>query len=103
MSKNEKSGVYSARLAKLNKYTDQWVEKEEVTNYFPDNWSIHQLFHECYFAFNNKIQVSDRIYKSQSISGIIVKFVIDENGKILTFFPELNEENNDCSFKIVYN
>lgn len=89
---NNITGVYSARIEKLNKETGKWIEKEEITNLFPDNWSIHQLFHECLYAYKNKIQVSRNIYKSNTISGIPIKFVINEHGEILTFYPEIEEK-----------
>lgn len=88
---NNTTGVYSARIEKLNKNTGEWIEKDKITNFFPDNWSINQLFHECLFAYNNKIQVSNNIYKSQTISGITVKFVINELGKLRTVYPEMGE------------
>jgi hypothetical protein len=89
---NDSTGVYSARIEKLNKDTGVWIAKEEITNFFPDNWSIHRLFHECLFAYNNKIHVSNNIFKSKTISGILIKIVINEHGKILTIYPEIGEE-----------
>ncbi|MBN1971087.1 MAG: EndoU domain-containing protein [Candidatus Delongbacteria bacterium] len=87
-----KNGVYSARIEKLNKNTGQWIEKEEITNFFPDSWTINQLFHECSFAYSNRSHESGRICKSRTMSGITVKFVIDEEGKILTFYPEMEND-----------
>ena len=91
LSIDKETGVYSARLEKLNINTGEWIEKKEITNFFPDHWSIHQLFHECLYAYNSKDHISENIYKSKTISGIIVKFVIAENGEILTFYPEVSE------------
>jgi len=45
------TGVYSARIEKLNINTGLWIEKDEITTFFPDNWSIHKLFHECAYAY----------------------------------------------------
>lgn len=92
ISIDKKTGVYIARIEKLDAITGKWIGKDENTIFFPDNWSINQLFHECYHAFTNKKQVSDNIYKSKTISGVTVKFVIDGEGKILTFYPEIDEE-----------
>lgn len=92
ISINDSTGVYSARIEKLNKVTGEWIAKEEITNFFPDSWSNHQLFHECLYAYNNKIHVSNNIYKSKTISGILVKFVINERGEVLTFYPEIEEK-----------
>jgi len=68
ISMDNTTGVYSARIEKLNKNTGEWIEKDKITNFFPDNWSINQLFHECLYAYKNKIQVFNNIYKSQTIS-----------------------------------
>ena len=92
ISMNNTTGVYSARIEKLNMNTGEWIEKDEITNFFPDSWSINQLFHECLYAYKNKIQVSNNIYKSQTKSGIIIKFVFDEHGKLRTFYPEIEKE-----------
>lgn len=91
ISINNSTGVYSARIEKLNKDTGEWTEKDEITNFFPDNWSIHQLFHECLYAYNNKIKVSSNIFKSKTMSGTPIKFIINEHGEILTFYPEIGE------------
>lgn len=92
VSINNTTGVYSARIEKLNKETGEWIEKVEITDFFPDSWSIHQLFHECLYAYNNKIHFSSNIYKSKTISGIPIKFIINEHGEILTFYPEIEEK-----------
>lgn len=92
ISIDNKTGVYSARFEKLNINTGEWIEKDEITNFFPDNWSVNRLFHECLFAYNNKKHVFNNIYKSKTISGVMVKFVINEQGKILTFYPEIDEK-----------
>ncbi|WP_372937774.1 EndoU domain-containing protein, partial [Seonamhaeicola sp.] len=80
-------GVYSAIIEKLHPVTKQWVKKDEVTNFFPKNWSINKLFHECSYAYFNRKHVSGKIYKSSTPSGIQVKFIINNKGKILTFYP----------------
>ena len=87
ISVEETTGVYSAKIKKLNENTGQWIEKEEITTFFPDNWSIHQLFHECAYAYENKVKDSGNIYLANTPSGVQIKFVIDGNNKIITFYP----------------
>lgn len=87
ISIEEATGVYYAKIKKLNENTGQWIEKEEITTFFPDNWSIHQLFHECAYAYENKIHDSGNIYYAITPSGVHIKFVMDVNNKIVTFYP----------------
>ncbi|WP_347173578.1 EndoU domain-containing protein [Polaribacter uvawellassae] len=80
-------GVYSAVIEKLHPNTKQWIIKEEITNFFPDNWTINQLFHECASAYSIKKNESGNVYLSETPSGIKIKFIINEDGKIITFYP----------------
>ncbi|MBV5312082.1 MAG: EndoU domain-containing protein [Prolixibacteraceae bacterium] len=89
---NYDTGVYSARVKKLDENTGLWIEKDGITTFFPDNWSVNRLFHECLFAYNNRKHTSGKIYKSKTKSGVTVKFAINEQGKILTVYPILDEE-----------
>lgn len=89
-----KNGVYSARIEKLNKNTGEWIIKEEITNFFPDEWSTNQLFHECSFAYSNRKNVSGKIYKSKTVGGITVTFIINESGEILTVYPDISVEES---------
>lgn len=82
-------GVYRARIETMNKYTGKWIEKEEITSFFPDHWSINKLFHECSFAYNNRKHVDGRVYVAESMSGVRIKIIIDEHGRILTMYPEV--------------
>lgn len=85
-----RTGVYSARIEKFDKNTGLWIKKEEITTFFPDNWSIHRLFYECLFAYENKKQDSGNLYSSNTISNVPMKFVINEEGKIITFYPTIS-------------
>ncbi len=90
ISIEETTGIYSAKIEKLNENTEQWIEKDEITTFFPDSWSMHQLFHECAYAYENKTHDTGNIYLASTPSGVQVKFIIDENEKIITFFPVIN-------------
>lgn len=54
---------------------------------FPDEWSINKLFNELAFAFDNKEHLSDKTYLGRTREGIQVKFIINEEGEILTIYP----------------
>jgi ASC-1-like (ASCH) protein len=84
-----KFGVYSAKIEKYDSKKEEWFKKEEISNFFPDKWTIQRLFHECSFAYSNSERITGQIYKSQTISGVTIKFIINNEGKILTFYPEL--------------
>ena len=86
------NGVYIARIEQLDKNTGKWILKDEKTNFFPDRWTVHQLFHECAHAYMNKRHVSGKTFEGKSLSGISIKIFINEQGKILTFFPEIKLE-----------
>lgn len=88
---DELTGVYSARIEKFDENTGQWLEKKEVTTFFPDNWSIHKLFHECHFAYENKKQSTEKVFFSRTRSGILVKFIIDKENNIITLYPVIEQ------------
>lgn len=89
VNRDIKTGVYSAKIELFNKNTSKWIEKKEITTFFPNDWTVSKLFLECYYAFKNKIQVSEKEYVSKTRNGIDVKFFIDEKDRILTFYPIL--------------
>jgi hypothetical protein len=84
---NEK-GVWKARIDFFDINNNSWVEKKQITTFFPRNWSIHQLFHECDYAFNNKIKddKSKSKYTSYTISGIKVEIII-YNDEVKSMYP----------------
>jgi len=83
---DSKTKVYSARISRLNQQTGKWIDKEEITTFFPDEWTIDKLFQEYNYAFRNKVKIKGREYHSRTSEGILVKIVMD-NGKIITFYP----------------
>lgn len=89
LQRDKESGVYSARIEILHPQTKMWVEKEEITTFFPDNWSASKVFLECYIAYKTRKRITDKTYISKTQSGVQVKFIIDETDKILTFYPIL--------------
>jgi len=87
IKRNEVTGVWSARIKKQNEITGEWIEKDEISNFFPESWSISRTFIECNYAYENKVFYSGKTYYSKTKSGIQVKFIIDEEKKVITFYP----------------
>jgi len=86
---NEKTGVWSVKIKKQNENTGEWIEKEEISNFFPETWSISRTFIECNYAYEKKVFDSGKTYYSKTFSGIKVKFIIDHENKVITFYPEI--------------
>lgn len=85
---NEETGVYSARISKFNHNNNEWIEKKEATNFFPDNWDLQKLFSELNYAFKNKVFHEGNIYLSKTTNSIKVKLIIKES-EIITIYPLL--------------
>lgn len=84
--------VYSARIEQFNRQSCKWIPKTNFSTFFPDSWTMNKLFHECDFAYKNKIKIDERIFNSRTSNGILVKFIIDNDDKIITFYPILEKK-----------
>lgn len=82
------TGVCEAKIEVFCKSKNRWIEKKKLTTLFPRHWNIEQLFHECDFAYENKYQIKNKVntYKSNTISGINVKIIIEDN-KLKSIYP----------------
>ncbi|CDF78550.1 conserved hypothetical protein [Formosa agariphila KMM 3901] len=91
IKQNNKTGIWEAEIEFLDKKTNTWVKKEKSTTFFPRNWSMHQLFHECEFAVEHKQKVAGKknVFISQTVSGIEVEIIII-NDKMRSIYPLLN-------------
>lgn len=91
---DSQTGVYSAKIDLYDDISGCWISKDGITTFFPDYWTINKLFHECSYAFENmkKKEGSIKVYYGRTISGILVKFIIDDKGKITTFYPVLSDD-----------
>ncbi len=87
---NEDTGVWAARIKKQNENTGEWIQKEEISNLFPESWSISQTFIESNYAYENKVFDSGKTYFGKTKSGIKIRFIIDEENKVITFYPEID-------------
>ena len=89
-----RSGIIEAKIEAYNKPKNKWIKKDRSTTFFPRQWNLEQLFHECDFAFENKVKIEDKtnVYQSITISGIKVKIIID--GDIVrSIYPILDENS----------
>ena len=86
VNKNEFTGVYVAKIGKYDLKSDSWIEKKELTNFFPDEWDLAKLFKELNYAYNHKNHFDGKIYMSETSEKIPVKLIIDKN-EILTIYP----------------
>jgi len=86
-SENE-VGVWMARIDLLDKNKNLWIQKKSETSFFPLRWSIHQLFHECFFAFSTKVKDESKeyTYLSKTESGVTVEIIIKEN-QLKSIYP----------------
>jgi hypothetical protein len=86
-SENE-VGVWVAKIDLFNKNTNQWTQKEQETSFFPEKWSINQLFHEIYYAFKHmsKDETKEFTFLSKTESGVSVKIIIKEN-QVKSIYP----------------
>jgi hypothetical protein len=86
LNKNLETGVYSARISKFNHNNNEWIEKKEVTNFFPDDWDLQELFSQLNYAYKNKVFQEGNIYLSKTTNNITVKLIIKES-EIITIYP----------------
>lgn len=90
IKQNKLNGVWEAYIEFFDKRTSKWIEKDNPTTFFPRDWSIHQLFHECFYAVKNK-QIktgSKNVYTSTTETGINVE-IININGEMKSIYPVL--------------
>jgi len=86
--KENTNGVWAAMVEVFDKSTHRWIAKEKETTFFPKNWTITQLFHECDFAYVHKKKIDSKIcvYSSRTLSGVRVDIII-ENNEVKTIYP----------------
>lgn len=87
---NKSNNVWKAEIEFFDKKAKIWIKKDTPSTFFPPNWSIHQLFHECIYAVDNKEEKihSNNVFTSKTASGINVE-IICYNGKLKSIYPLL--------------
>jgi hypothetical protein len=89
---DSRTNCYSARIEKLNEHTEQWIEKETESTFFPDDWDLNKLFHDFNKACSKKQIISGNVYHSMTSNNINVEFIINQDEKILTCYPIIEKE-----------
>jgi hypothetical protein len=81
-------GVWAAKIEVFDKKNNIWILKEMETTFFPRDWTLAQLFHECDHAFMNKRKDENRehVYIARTQSGVPVEIIVDNN-IIRTIYP----------------
>ena len=94
IQQNKSTGVWEAEIEFFDKKTNMWIKKDNPTTFFPQNWTMHQLFHECVYAVNNKQKKADsnNVFTSQTETGIKVE-IISINDEMKSIYPLLNQSN----------
>jgi hypothetical protein len=87
---DESSGVWEAEIEIFDKKTNKWIKKDSTT-FFPKDWSMHQLFHECVYAVKNmkKKVNSKNIFTSLTETGVKVE-IISVNNEMKSIYPILD-------------
>lgn len=82
------NGVFEAKIEFLNPENRKWIEKEKPSTFFPIDWTLNTLFHECLFAVNKKVKRTggENIYDSYTKSGIEVEIIIKQ-GTLKSIYP----------------
>ncbi len=85
-------GVFEAKFKVFDHKTQKWFEKELTSTFFPESWSLNQLFHECFYAYihcsNKPINGKINLFKSTTKSGVKVAVVL-VGEKVKTIYPML--------------
>jgi hypothetical protein len=81
INQENSKGVWEAKIDVYDKLNNTWIEKRPTTTFFPKDWNITQLFHECEYACEHKIKVinSENRFSSKTLSGINVVIIIINN------------------------
>jgi hypothetical protein len=76
----------------LNSQTGEWIVKDSESTFFPDEWDMNKMFHEFNYAYKNKKHIQGNIFHSKTTENITVEFIINQDDKILTCYPLLNQD-----------
>lgn len=89
INSNQETGIFEAEIEVLNERTGKYIRKEGRSSFFPIDWGLQRLIHECFEAFNNKVENDKFSYHGMTTSGIKLEFVYDGNKKFKSVYPIL--------------
>lgn len=84
LNPRDKNGVWKAKVEAYDANTKGRYEKE--SSFFPEEWSLTQLFHECDHADKNKVQIGEHKFISKTYSGVTVHIIM-KNDKLVSIYP----------------
>lgn len=92
IDENISNRIWKAEIEFYDLKTKKWIKKDNPTTFFPNDWSMHQLFHECVYAVNNKQKKvnSKNVFVSKTETGINVE-IICINGEMKSIYPLLEK------------
>ncbi|NQT77643.1 MAG: EndoU domain-containing protein [Bacteroidetes bacterium] len=100
--KQGKNGVWSAYIELFNDNTNKWVRKNKASTFFPIDWSLTKVFHECYYANQSKKKIKNSKFIYTSITPADIKVVIVmRDAKIISIYPII--EKSECNFLLFFN
>lgn len=85
----DSQGVWKALVEVYDMKQNKWFDKEST--FFPRDWSLTQLFHECDYAVQNMVKCYDKqsIYLGKTLSGIPVEIII-KNNELKSIYPKMS-------------
>ena len=84
-SKNSK-GIWEAKIKALRVSTNEWINKEQPSTFFPTEWTKEKLVEKIHEAYINKNHNGINIFQGITKCGIKIEFVIIEKN-ILSIYP----------------
>lgn len=83
-------GVFEAFVDVYNHYTNQWIQKQALTSFFPKSLSFTGIAMECEYAYKRRIRLSETKFVGISESGIMIVFFF-RNNQLQTVYPVCEE------------
>ncbi|NQU52905.1 MAG: EndoU domain-containing protein [Bacteroidetes bacterium] len=86
----DENQVWKAKVKVFDLESNESYIKEST--FFPKSWSLTKLFHECDYAYLNKVKIEEKkyIYESTTPSGVPVEIVI-KNEIVKSIYPIYNK------------
>nr|HPH99353.1 EndoU domain-containing protein [Chitinophagaceae bacterium] len=84
--KPNKDGIWEAKISIKNYKNNKWIEKEELSTFFPKNWDTTTLCFKLKEAFVTKEKQNGGIYIGNTSCGIKIAFYF-KGSKILSVYP----------------
>lgn len=92
IEENSYTGVFQAEIDFFDNSKNKWYSKKEPSTFFPKDWNLTILFHECIYAVDRmvKSKKDSSVFTSVTSSGIPVE-IIKINDKLKSIYPLLKD------------